>query len=77
MEKKCIVCGNDNPRPRAKFCCKACEQNIIIKKAKKNVKNTKKNIIKNINKNTLIERMIGKKKTEKDGMNFKENTEGL
>lgn len=42
MEKKCIVCGNDNPRPRAKFCCKACEQKYYYQKSKEKRQEYKK-----------------------------------
>lgn len=32
MERKCIVCNNDNPHPRSKFCSEQCRQKYYYEK---------------------------------------------
>lgn len=42
MQKKCIICGNDNPRPRSKFCSEKCLQKYCYETKKEKIKEYKK-----------------------------------
>ena len=68
MERKCIICGNDNPRPRSKFCSEQCLQKYCYERKKEELKEYKKKHYQE-HKDEYIERAKKYQKKHKDEWN--------
>lgn len=72
MERKCIVCGNDNPRPRSKFCSEKCLQKYCYEIKKQERKEYKKEYYQK-NKEEYIERATNWQKENRERWNVFQN----